>query len=326
MKTKIVYVLVSQETDYYYEMLLLSLYSLRLYHPKDTVEVVMDEETHQRLVEKKSAMLSDVRPIVVPIPPECSVMQRSRYLKTRLRQIVKGDFLYIDTDTIICKSLADIDKVEANVAMVADLNGELFLLQNQLCIDRCKAAGFPDVIGKPMFNSGVAYVRETDVARNLFVNWHSYWQKSLDNGIPYDQPALSKANMETGYPIMELSGVWNCQILVKDSKKHLKRKKIIHYYTLFHNTAADLLFKYIRSKGYVDKSLNCLVCNPSYELCYSVINSNDNHLYGFLFSEMFPVYIDAPRLFRMLVAISLILRKPIVWLWRLKQAILSIIK
>ena len=38
MRTKIVYVLVSQETDYYYEMLQLSLYSLRLYHPNDVVE------------------------------------------------------------------------------------------------------------------------------------------------------------------------------------------------------------------------------------------------------------------------------------------------
>ena len=326
MRTKIVYVLVSQESDYYYEMFLLSHYSLRLHHPKGDAEVVlvMDTDTHQRLVDKKAPVLNDVTPVVVSIPEGYTTMQRSRYLKTQLRQIVKGDFLYLDTDTIICRSLEDIDKVEVDMAMVADINGELFLLQSQDCIDRCKAAGFPDVIGKPMFNSGVAFVRDTETARNLFANWFSYWKISLDNGIPYDQPALSKANMESGYPIIEISGVWNCQIFTKESAKYKNNKKIIHYYTFFHNSASDLLFRQVKLKGYIDNSLKSLVCNPSYELCYSVFNSNDKNLYGYLFSEMFPVYIDTPRLFRFSVAMSRFFRKPIVLLWRMKQVILSI--
>ena len=46
MNTKVVYVLVSNKNDYYVEMLQLSLYSLRIFHPDDIVEVVMDEKTY----------------------------------------------------------------------------------------------------------------------------------------------------------------------------------------------------------------------------------------------------------------------------------------
>ena len=145
MRTKIVYVLVSQETDYYYEMLLLSLYSLLLYHPKGDaeVEVVMDEDTHQRLVGKKAEMLNDVTPIVVSIPPEYTVMQRSRYLKTQLRQLVKGDFLFLDCDTLICDRLDDVDNIKANVAMVSDAN---YILKkcSPYARELCKRAGFQD--------------------------------------------------------------------------------------------------------------------------------------------------------------------------------------
>lgn len=52
MNTKIVYV-VRRKSDYYVEMLRLSLASLRLYHPNDSVEIVMDDETYLFLTKKE---------------------------------------------------------------------------------------------------------------------------------------------------------------------------------------------------------------------------------------------------------------------------------
>ena len=120
MNTKVVYVLVSNKNDYYVEMLQLSLYSLRMFHPEDIVEVVMDEKTYSRLVKQRHRLLVDVKPIVVEIPTEYSLMQRSRYLKTRLREIIVGDFLYLDTDTVIADSLAAIDDFQWDMAAVLD--------------------------------------------------------------------------------------------------------------------------------------------------------------------------------------------------------------
>lgn len=325
MKTKIVYVLVSEETDYYYEMVLLSLYSLRLYHPNgDTeVELVMDEASYQRLVDKRAAILDDVTPIVVPIPPEYTKMQRSRYLKTQLRQLVKGAFLYIDNDTIICNRLDEIDEESADVAMVADVNSDLLLIANQHSIDRCNAAGFPDVIGKPYFNSGVAFVKDTDAAYNFFIKWHVNWQKSMMQGVNYDQPALCQSNIESDYIVKELSGVWNCQIFCNGAINYLKGKKIIHYYTLFNSCSKKILFDQIRTKGYVDDYFCALTCNPSYDLCISVFTANERLVYGYLFSEMFSVYVNTPSLFKLYISMSRFLRKPVVILWKLKKTLFS---
>ena len=120
MNTKVVYVLVSNKNDYYVEMLQLSLYSLRIFHPDDIVEVVMDEKTYSRLVKQKHRLLADVKPIVVEIPKEYSLMQRSRYLKTRLREIIVGDFLYLDTDTVVAGPLGEVDHFSGVIAAVWD--------------------------------------------------------------------------------------------------------------------------------------------------------------------------------------------------------------
>ena len=47
MKTQIVYTLISSEKDYFLEELWVSLYSLRQFHPKATVKVLVDESTKE---------------------------------------------------------------------------------------------------------------------------------------------------------------------------------------------------------------------------------------------------------------------------------------
>ena len=53
MKTKIVYVLVSSETDLYLEQAWLSLYSLRLHNPNAHVVILMDDYTEHSLRENR---------------------------------------------------------------------------------------------------------------------------------------------------------------------------------------------------------------------------------------------------------------------------------
>ena len=49
MKTKIIYVLVSNENDCYLEQALVSIYSLRLYNPDANLLLLVDEETSRTL-------------------------------------------------------------------------------------------------------------------------------------------------------------------------------------------------------------------------------------------------------------------------------------
>ena len=243
MNTKIVYVLVSQDSDYYYEMTLLSLYSLRLFHPNETVVIVMDEDTHRRLLDKRAAILNDVTPIIIAIPEEYNSTQRSRYLKTRLRQIVDGDFFYLDCDTLICSSLAAIDSMESDIAMVEDF---AFCKDN---IETCKKAGFHHLEGQIYYNGGVMYAKSTPPSYAFFEEWHRYWLQSLKNGVPQDQPALWQTNMTLQNQIKRLPVVWNCQIQNRSVVKDVDHAIVLHYFAYKMTHHGKVLLRYVRREN-----------------------------------------------------------------------------
>ena len=255
MKTKLVYVLTSSgKDDRFTAMAVLSLHTFRKRNPNADILVVMDEPTRLALEKCGSSVLEDAQPVVVDIPSEYNVMQRSRYIKTTLRENVKGDFLYIDGDTFVADNLDEIDNTDADIAMAADLN--CLDKANEEAMERCRTAGFVDLENQPYFNSGIMFVRDTPMAHELFRKWHEYWKKSLGNGVPQDQPALCEANKVLAHPIKELAGIWNYQYRnVKNNNlgSNIRQAKILHYYTVtnFGNILAFLLDR-VRDKGRVD--------------------------------------------------------------------------
>lgn len=318
MKTKIVYVLVSQESDYYYEMLLLSHYSLRLYHSKSDAEVilVMDTDSHKRLIDKNAPILEDVTPVVVSIPKEHTVMQRSRYIKTRLRQIVKGDFIYLDSDTIICGSLAGIDKIEANMAMVANGNSTTGQVDSH-SLDLCKKAGFSNLEGQPYYNGGVMYVKDAPPTFVLFDAWHHYWRFSLQRGVPYDQPPLCMANIDSGYLIQKIPNIYNWQISC-GSIPEKQDTLIIHYY--FCRITRRLIPAHIRQYGIDDKIRKVVTATPIQ--LYSLLTMSDNRLCQYMVSDMLCIYNDYPNYYKLTARLSRAFLKPYLMLKKVKDFIL----
>ena len=55
----------------------------------------------------------------------------------------------------------------------------------------------------------------------------SVFSRKVSTGI--DQPSLALANMQCGYPIDELDGIWNCQ-LSDNFINYLHEAKILHYF------------------------------------------------------------------------------------------------
>ena len=323
MKTKVIYVLVSQESDFYYEMFLLSHYSLRLYHPKGKVEVtlIMDSDTYQRLVEKKATILNDVTQVVVDVPREYTMIQRSRYLKTTLRQRVTGDFLFLDNDTIICGSLDEIDYTKATVAMVSNYNSSI-LLNDPNITKFCTQAGFSFLEGQPYYNSGVIYCKDAPDSYQLFEVWYNCWLTSIHNGIPQDQPALCQANKDVELIIDEMSGIWNCQYRCPSSKKYLKNAKILHYYgsSSGNNLILHCLFNNIREADGVTNPITRVVQKPR-TIGISVLfcSMNNKRTLDYLFSDLLHVYDYTPPLFRLFISISRFFVKPIRFISKLKH-------
>ena len=246
MRTKIVYVLVSEETDYYYEMFLMSLYSLRLYHLNDEVIVVADEDTYYRLQAKKDPLLAmGIKYIQVSIPLEYNKTLRSRYLKTQLRQYIEDNFLYIDCDTIICGRLDSIDNIEVDLATVYDLH-----YKQPLTAAHCKKFinHFYEfqLEGEPLFNSGLIYAKSTPEIMRFYVGWHQYWKESVTGGEHKDMPALCKINSEMGHIISELPDVWNCQISTVRAYPFIRNCKILHYFGGVKNRGGRLIYKTLK--------------------------------------------------------------------------------
>lgn len=275
MNTQIVYSIISSNNDSYLDQAILSVLSLKLYNPTALVIIVCDTATKMSLVGYRSKILEYITNIlVVDIPNRFRGIQQSRYLKTNLRKFIEGDFLYIDTDTVICSTLKEVDKITADVAMCADLNEEL-KLKDQNTINRCNQAGFHDMENKPYFNSGVMFVRDTPTAHKFYEEWHKQWQYSVSNGINLDQPSLNYTNSSMGEVVAQLPDEWNCQIYF-NGWKCLPKAKILHYAGGGDKEVLKKLYSEIKMGNSSDKLLH-YISNPKTRL-YAYLTSQDNKL------------------------------------------------
>lgn len=312
MKTKAVYVLISQETDYHLERLLLSAYSLRVHNPDMGIVIVTDPETKERLA--GAELPNHVEIVAVIIPDKYQQMQKSRFLKTRLREFVSGPFLYLDTDTLICGSLEDVDIFDVDLALVTDRNRKPPLLAHTLPFELCQKAGFDDLEGKPYYNSGIMFVSDSTSSKQFFENWHHRWTESLENGISLDQPALCMANVDTGLLIRELPGVYNWQVLAGAIPDY-ENARIIHYYGC--RIGRRLLPEHLRQHG-IDNQINRVVLASPYRI-YSLFSAPDAKLCEFLTSDMLGLFLDYPNFYNIAVPIVKSFLKPYIWLSTIKD-------
>ena len=232
MRTTIVYILISSEKDIYLEQLWLSVYSLRLYHPEANLVLLTDNKTEASLVGNRAKVreyLSEVK--VVDVPEEYTPKERSRYIKTTYRRYLKGNLLFLDTDTIIAESLSEIDSCEADIACVLDYHAPLDNLVDGNAIRKRILGIFGEDVSDEhlYFNSGLMFVRDTPQVHHFFDVWHEYWKHAaFEKKQCYDQPALLMANRNCGHIIKELDGIYNCQVLT--SIQYLHHAKIIHFF------------------------------------------------------------------------------------------------
>lgn len=228
---KFIYVLTSSDSDYYLEQLAISVQSLRLYHPNEYIGVLVDKNTKNTLTGKRLELLKSVSQIIVVDTPEnFSQMQRSRFIKTAVRNVIEGDFLFIDTDTIICDSLLELGSYTGDIYAVPDLHVRISKHTHSYAISaRAKIVKW-DISHDPFyFNSGITYVKDNLRTREFYKRWNQIWQESIKHGCNADQPAFCKANEICGNIIAELPGEYNCQV-IENGVKFLNNAKVIHYF------------------------------------------------------------------------------------------------
>ena len=203
------YVLVSDNNDIYYEQMLVSLISLKHWNTDACVSLVVDDDTANTFVspmrKRHEKYVDEV--IIKTFSADKSKLYRSRYLKTTLREILNGDFLYIDTDTIVCGKINpsaftwdvmgvdDCHQLPQNHSGWSNLSKEI------------RASGFSENGIDHYINGGVLWMKDCDKSHQLSSLWHSLWNQSLEKGIFVDQPSLNEANRRMSKCIKLLPGL-----------------------------------------------------------------------------------------------------------------------
>lgn len=258
MKTKIVFVLTSKESDIYLEQLWVSIYSLRRLMTYDEAHIVLltDSITNETLKGVRNKFLTLVNEkIVIPLDKSMTGLQRSRWLKTKSRDLVKGDMIYIDSDTIFVDRLDKLDEIGCELGAVRDCHVARVdsfhawdAKRSKPFIERCMRLGVDVTKESVTYNGGMFYAKDTEKAHRFFDMWHEEYLKGVRIGINTDQPSLTKVNMELGHPIEEISGIWNCQMIY--GVKYLNDAKILHYYATS-TTSKSGSFCYLFMKSFV---------------------------------------------------------------------------
>jgi len=230
---KYVYVLVSGEKDLYYEQALMSVYSLRLYMPNADVIILCDDRTAAGFIGKRTKLSEFASIISIPFDSGISNVERSRLIKTSIPVYVKGDFLYIDCDTVICDDLSCIEQFPYEIAGVLD--GHVMLkdhIHQKYFLARDKKLGFSGTkVSGYNINGGLILAHDTQLMHDFFTQWNRVWKYSAyEKHDMHDQSALNQANYLTGLKMQLLPGEWNCQP-AHGGLAFLQNVKIIHYYS-----------------------------------------------------------------------------------------------
>ena len=264
------YTLTSTENDYFYEQFLLSATSLKIQIPDAQIILLCDTKTIETLAEKRQNHLKLIAKIIsVETPARFNQIEISRWVRTSMRRLVKGDFLFLDGDTVVTDDLSAIFQTHTNFSACLDKHSLIDIHSKKTSIiTKNKLLGFDSHITNHHYNGGVLFCPDTPETHKIFDRWHELWLYSRKKNIIRDQPSLNMAIYENQSCFSELDGTWNCQIAY-NGLPYLSCSRIIHYFAtdLTFNQSSFLLaneeiFKSIKNTGEIPNEALILLKNP----------------------------------------------------------------
>lgn len=325
MIPQIVYVLVANEKNLYLEEMWVSIFSLRRHHPEATVKVLMDVETKEYIIRfpQLTSMIDET--VVVQTPAGYNAKQRSRQIKTTIRNVLKGDYIFIDTDTVICKPL---DGIVEDIAEMKDFKGIAAVREGHVTM---KDTLFPptgtvkrifdiDISQSPlMTNSGVMFVADIPFTHEFYKRWNENWKRScFEKGNSQDQPSLYATDCQYGYVIRELSGIYNAQVAM--SLKYYADAVILHWWHMdfiedqsFSPYFSLEIYQNLKKAGEITPQIEDLIINAKQSFASPTMPVGKEHIL-FLFSPAGKIF---NRIYKEGGAASWLMLKIAKWLERI---------
>ena len=289
---KFVYVLVSSEKDFYAEEALVSMYSLKKNNPKAHIVLLTDESTRQSLNGLRGKIKSYIDElIIVELPQNFLPIQKSRFIKTSIRQHIDGTFLYIDNDTLITGDLSDFEDLNIDLGAVFDNHRNDWDERHPfpMVVDYYHCMGYdklPSYIITHHFNGGLMFSQDTELSHKLYSKWHELWLEGSMHGYHSDQPSLWLANSELKNPILPISGIYNCQLPYDGALKYIDDAKILHYFSSYNIFQGFFMqdkqiLEHIKNEG-IDSRIDNLLKNAkqNFKKNIYVVKGKDLEIYN----------------------------------------------
>src|ERR1700722_11943949 len=196
MPIHVCYVLSTNGEPYYGDLLAVSAKAVRRLYPDARMTIVTDERSLDFARPLADRLAASVRSAG---PYRGDVRARSRFAKTQVRDLIDGDFLYLDADTLPVARFDELFACEAPLAAARDRNrtnaAGTFPADR---VDDFRRMGWPHPT--PFYvNSGVVFWRDSPAARELGRLWPANWRKffeTLEN--PMDTAALNTSIANLG--------------------------------------------------------------------------------------------------------------------------------
>jgi hypothetical protein len=190
----ICFVLAAKDLGLYADMAAVAALAVRRLHPQARIILVTDEPTARAIDHGSHALANIVSEIIVQPTGTDDPIVSSRHLRTVLRQLVEGDYLYLDNDAIVVRPLDRAWPEGADLAMARDRNRRGITPLALPGIEKLHAKLGWEFRPDRYLNAGVMFVRDTPAAHAFYGEWHRRWQQTLSLGIREDQWSLNSAS------------------------------------------------------------------------------------------------------------------------------------
>lgn len=227
---KAIFAITSRGNDFFSAMTRIAVASLRLSNPGLSIIVACDQDTDSAMKKALDPLIEEVDCwFNVKTPPGADGF-RNRFLKTSLRDLIDGPFLFLDSDILVRGDLSDIFTVDTDIAAARNHSRASF--SGQVWVEDAKtvkAMGWK-TRSDVYVNGGVLYYNDTPAARHFRAVWHRRWLESFNRrGNFRDQPALNSALYDTKPRLVVLDDRFNAQI--KTNSFVARNANVWHYYS-----------------------------------------------------------------------------------------------
>lgn len=204
---QVCYALATNGDPHYSDLVTISVGAVRRLYPAAKITILTDDQSWPH-VAVLGRHLHAVTQSAGTYPGDARA--RSRFVKTQVRSIMSGDFIFLDADTLPVATFDELLLCQAPVGAAANWSPE------------ASAGEFPveqipyfeqlnwTPPASPYLNSGVIFWRDCAAAYDLGQLWHRNWRKffeTVDN--PLDQAAFNHSSASLGITPTIVDGKFN---------------------------------------------------------------------------------------------------------------------